>query len=218
MLDKLHHARRWLLVGLVLTLVAAPAAAEQQQEVLTYQAETIQSATRYATYTLADNEGGYHEFTVGFDAQSGEVLSVSDDRQDHLIGSTTDRQAALDGFHALVDGGIEEIHFSDDSSVTSSDPSILVVHQTSSPADDLLPASGSYDAVTSFPTESGRALLFWEDGELTEGRVFEPGVSGSVSALGIVIEIDCDITWDSENGLQINCKVKIRFTANVAGS
>lgn len=212
----MRESYRWLVFSLALGLLAAPGFAAMSASptpVTSLETETSSPSTVYRTYHLSDGSGKVHEFTVGFSAVTGEFVSISgEEGKDVLLGSREGTAAALNSLLDMVDRGVNYLYVNSEKVATSSDSSIHVINQSVAAATADLPDPQTYDAVSSFSLpDGGRALLFWNQGEITETRVFSQQPPAQQPQLPIEIEIECTITWTPQEGFRINCKVRIRI-------
>lgn len=196
-----------------LSLLFAPAAGASTQAsagIAAAEQETVSSAALERTYSFSDDRTS-HQFTVTFDSATGAVKSTAGgDGKDFLIGSAEAQEKVREALMGLVDAGVTNLYFNGGAPGYSKDSRILVVNQGTSPSSSLLPAAGTYDAVGSFALpDGGRALLFWNEGELVEGRVFSSQAFGP--KINVDVEIDCTITYDPQQGFKIHCTLRIRI-------
>lgn len=205
----------WMLLAL-LPWLALPAAAAAQSRtangVSAVETDSLSSGTRYRTYSFFEGSTLVHEFTVGFDEATGYVRSVSGDAgKDFVIGDAAAKAAVNAALNDRAEAGVKHLLFNAEAPRGSLCAQVEVVNQTASPTSTDLPASDSYDAVSSFAMpDGGRALLFWSGGELTEARVLSTQLQGDLK-VPITIDIDCTITYTPGQGWQIKCTIKIKI-------
>lgn len=209
-----HRTLHWILPSLIaLVALVCPwtslQAAELSKGVTAYTFEEELETRTVQSYLLSDGRGEDHGFSVSFDSEGNVVSTSGGGSEEVLLGTEKGTQAALAALAALHDQGIDKLVINAEAPDSTSAEGWLVVNQTASPTDPDLPASSSYDAVLSAPADGGRTLLFFSEGELVEARTYAAGASGMLQ-VKVTIEIDCEITWDSENGFRIHCTIRVK--------
>lgn len=208
---------RWSLAALVAVLaLVLPWTSAQAQTPATgeigaeaAEGEVVTTTTR--SYVLGSaTRGDEHTFDVTFDSEGNVVSTSGGGSEEVLIGTEQARQAALATLASLQDQGIDKLVINAEEPASTTAPGWTVVNQTASPTAQTLPDPSTYDAVVSAPGDDSRALLFFSEGELTEARTYDSAASG-LSQVKVTIEIDCEITWDSENGFQLHCTIRVKI-------